>query len=475
MQSTPTTHSMHTTPSLHDIHSPLTPSRRTSHSPPTLHLNTTTAEEASLLRSYQLHASPTLLASPTTRCCIPRRAAAPRTDLTENAQRQQMHDRAEQLCAVLALHPNCAVDGVFTDAPVLSCTPLHAVLARVWCALMLSQSLVVFCSDAHLLSDVMLSLRSLVAPLQPLHDFRPFFTVYDRDYAAIAAAAAAHTLPTPLLAGTNDPFVAETLGVAMDVLVVPAEPMEPTAPGESAEPASPTKQLLADHANSPFTTPADSAAGGVVEFTSVGALKRLVGGVAGCWYVEQEPLKPEAFLERFTADVEAILFRGNLEATTDAWSVKNTLLHGVLQTFTCNFLAPFRQCLEALYEEAVVPKHPYATVSEQLGEVDVWLVEDAVHRHPEWLKYPFRDGTATDFIYRFARTAQAEWLLAELRQRVRAELQTREEAWRERVSRDELMRVLPRGEQERYAILQRIHRVIQRTKGGIPPYLASHI
>ena len=52
-----------------------------------------------------------------------------------------------------------------------------------------------------------------------------------------------------------------------------------------------------------------------------------------------------------------------------------------------------------------------------------------------------------------------EWLLAELRQRVHAELQTREEAWRERVSRDELMRVLPRGEQERYAILQRIHRV----------------
>ena len=109
---------------------------------------------------------------------------------------------------------------------MLSCTPLHAVLARVWCALMLSQSLVVFCSDAHLLSDVMLSLRSLVAPLQPLHDFRPFFTVYDRDYAAIAAAAAAHTLPTPLLAGTNDPFVAETLGAAMDVLVVPARILE---------------------------------------------------------------------------------------------------------------------------------------------------------------------------------------------------------------------------------------------------------
>lgn len=191
---------------------------------------------------------------------------------------------------------------------MLSCTPLHAVLARVWCALMLSQSLVVFCPDAHLLSDVMISLQSLVAPLQPLHDFRPFFTVYDSDYAAIAAAAAAHTLPTPLLAGTNDPFVAETLGAVMDVLIVPAEPTTPTEPIEPMEPTT-----LADHTNSAFTTPADSTAGGVVEFTSVGALKRLVGGVAGCWYVEQEPLKPEAFLERFTADVEAILFRGNRE------------------------------------------------------------------------------------------------------------------------------------------------------------------
>ena len=89
----------------------------------------------------------------------------------------------------------------------------------------------------------------------------------------------------------------------------------------------------------------------------------------------------------------------------------------------------------------------------------MWLVEDVVHRHPEWLKYPFRDGMAADFIYRFARTPQAEWLLAELKQQVREELQKREEAWRERVSREELLQALPKEEKERYAILQRIHRV----------------
>lgn len=98
-------------------------------------------------------------------------------------------------------------------------------------------------------------------------------------------------------------------------------------------------------------------------------------------------------------------------------------------------------------------------VSEQLGGMDVWRMEDIIYRHPEWLKYPFRDGMATDLIYRFARSPQAEWLLVELKQHVREELLKREKEWREKVSKDELMRVLPKGDKERYAILQRIHRV----------------
>ena len=56
------------------------------------------------------------------------------------------------------------------------------------------------------------------------------------------------------------------------------------------------------------------SAGGVVEFVSMAALKRLVTAAeTGCWYVEHETLKPEAFLEQFSLDVEAILFRGNCE------------------------------------------------------------------------------------------------------------------------------------------------------------------
>lgn len=198
-------------------------------------------------------------------------------------------------------------------------------LARVWCALMLSQPLVVFCPDPCLLSDVMVSLQSLIAPLQPLHDFRPFFTIYDIDYAAIAAAASDHALATPLLAGTNDPFVVETLGGVMDVLVVPAACADsastvhsvrathhsshsatPPKPRAHVTPSEPTQ-----HAASP---PAANSAGGVVEFVSMAALKRLFTAAdTGCWYVEHEALKPEAFLEKFTVDVEAILFRGNCE------------------------------------------------------------------------------------------------------------------------------------------------------------------
>ena len=45
-----------------------------------------------------------------------------------------------------------------------------------------------------------------------------------------------------------------------------------------------------------------------------------------------------------------------MELSKDVWEIKNTLLHGVLQTFTSNFLAPFRQCLDVFYEEYVVPK-----------------------------------------------------------------------------------------------------------------------
>lgn len=100
-------------------------------------------------------------------------------------------------------------------------------------------------------------------------------------------------------------------------------------------------------------------------------------------------------------------------------------------------------------------------MSEQLDGLDVWSVEDMVHRHPEWLKYPFRDGMAADFIYRFAQSSQAQGLLNEFRERVREELLRREVEWRERVSKEELLRTLPKGEKERFEVIQRIRRVVE--------------
>ena len=84
-----------------------------------------------------------------------------------------------------------------------SCCLLHDVLWRVWEALLLSQSLVVFCPCVSLLSKVMTALASLIHPLVPTHDFRPYLTIYDQDLRAIEASLE-KKLPGALLAGTND-------------------------------------------------------------------------------------------------------------------------------------------------------------------------------------------------------------------------------------------------------------------------------
>lgn len=84
------------------------------HAAPTLHLDASSAEEASLLRSYQLPISPPLPVSPATRHYIPKRSVGPRHDLSATAQLQQMIDRTAQLCDLLPLRHNCTVDGPFT-------------------------------------------------------------------------------------------------------------------------------------------------------------------------------------------------------------------------------------------------------------------------------------------------------------------------------------------------------------------------
>ena len=87
---------------------------------------------------------------------------------------------------------------------------------------------------------------------------------------------------------------------------------------------------------------------------------------------------------------------------------------------------------------------------------DVWRVEDATYRHPEWLKYPFREGVAADLMYQFARSVYVERMVNQLREEVGRELAEVEVAWRITLGREQLMRLLPSDEQEKTVIYKRI-------------------
>lgn len=87
---------------------------------------------------------------------------------------------------------------------------------------------------------------------------------------------------------------------------------------------------------------------------------------------------------------------------------------------------------------------------------DVWRVEDATYRHPEWLKYPFREGAAADLMYQFARSVYVERMVNQLREEVGRELAEVEVAWRITLGREQLMRLLPSDEQEKTVIYKRI-------------------
>lgn len=95
-------------------------------------------------------------------------------------------------------------------------------------------------------------------------------------------------------------------------------------------------------------------------------------------------------------------------------------------------------------------------MKEQLVGTDVWRVEDATYRHPEWLKYPFREGAAADLMYQFARSVHVERMVNQLREEVSRELTEMEVAWRITLGREQLMRLLPSDEQERTVIYKRI-------------------
>ena len=210
-----------------------------------------------------------------------------------------------------------------------SCCLLHDVLWRVWEALLLSQSLVVFCPCVSLLSKVMTALASLIHPLVPTHDFRPYLTIYDQDLRAIEASLE-KKLPGALLAGTNDPFIAEKLGGFVDILLIPA-------------PQSDERSVLRN----------------IIEpLPGVSGLKKLMSDLEKkqkdplCVFLQHGESRYEPFVENWTEDIEKLILQHRSSQTKTIFT-KNAFLHNHIGTITSNFLSPFHVCIHQFKQEAL--------------------------------------------------------------------------------------------------------------------------
>ena len=212
-----------------------------------------------------------------------------------------------------------------------SCCLLHDVIWRVWEALLLSQSLVVFCPCVSLLSKVMTAFASLIHPLVPTHDFRPYLTIYDQDLRAIEASFE-KKLPGALLAGTNDPFIAEKLGGFVDILLIPA--------------------LQSDER---------VVLGSVIEpFPGISGLKKLLSDLEKkqkdpySIFLQHGESRYEPFVDNWTEDIEKLILQHRSSQTkTKTIFTKNAFLHNHISTITSNFLSPFRFCIHQFKQEAL--------------------------------------------------------------------------------------------------------------------------
>lgn len=210
-----------------------------------------------------------------------------------------------------------------------SCCLLHDVIWRVWEALLLSQSLVVFCPCVSLLSKVMTAFASLIHPLVPTHDFRPHLTIYDQDLRAIEASLE-KKLPGALLAGTNDPFIAEKLGGFVDILLIPALQSDERVVLRSV----------------------------IEPFPGVSGLKKLLSDLEKkqkdpfSIFLQHGESRYEPFVDNWTEDIEKLILQHRSSQTKTIYT-KNAFLHNHIATITCNFLSPFRVCIQQFKQEAL--------------------------------------------------------------------------------------------------------------------------
>ena len=60
----------------------------------------------------------------------------------------------------------------------------HEIIDLLWAQLVLSHSILVYGSSVSIVTQCVLSLASLICPLEPQLDIRPTLTIYDSDLSA---------------------------------------------------------------------------------------------------------------------------------------------------------------------------------------------------------------------------------------------------------------------------------------------------
>lgn len=175
----------------------------------------------------------------------------------------------------------------------------------------------------------MTAFASLIHPLLPTHDFRPYLTVYDEDFKAIETSLQREK-QGGLLAGTNDPFIVETLGKMCDILLIPDIPGNDRA----------------------------WMNGAIEAFNGMNGVRKLLAEIEmkqtdpRCVYIQHDEARFEPFIENWTRDIEKLILH-HRSLSRETLFTKNAFLHSHLATITNNFLAPFRLCIQQFKQEAV--------------------------------------------------------------------------------------------------------------------------
>jgi len=117
----------------------------------------------------------------------------------------------------VSLEPDCI--GLYSVFQGLSICLWHA-----WELTLLAQPVLVLASTPTVCSQAVLALCSLIAPLKPAQDFRPYFTIFDDEFEKLStlSSSPAALLEGPILGATN-PFLLRALERFPNVLCMTSQ------------------------------------------------------------------------------------------------------------------------------------------------------------------------------------------------------------------------------------------------------------